>query len=160
MYSKHEIENCIFPGSCLEELKKFPDESIDCCVTSPPYYGLRNYHTEYSIWPSLNDLENNHTCSHRKWNPIKAGQNTSWFCDDGCGHWKGELGMEPSPELFVDHLTMIFHEIIRAMKPHGTCWVNLGDTYYGKDFPKRNDLKSKDLIGTPWMMAKSFQKDG
>lgn len=104
--------------------------------------------------------------------------------DDG---WKGELGQEPSPEMFVRHLTTIFHELKRVLRKDGVFWMNIGDSYSGSrgngykqslqttngayssdenyDMAKRNnrndgDCKPKDLIGIPWMLAFSMRADG
>jgi len=89
---------------CYEGLKLLPDNVLDCVVTSPPYWGLRDYGTGGKEW------------------------------HDG---WIGELGLEPTPDIFVSHLCDIFDEVKRSMKDTGTCWVNLGDTYFGK--PKSSD---------------------
>lgn len=106
----------IINGDCLEVLKTFPDESVDCCVTSPPYYGLRDY-----------------------------GVN-------------GQIGLEATPEEYIEKLTGVFHEVKRVLKSDGTLWVNIGDTY----FNKKNEcgMKQKDLIGIPWMLAFSLRADG
>jgi len=79
--------NKIYQGNSLEVLKTFPDNSIDCCITSPPYYGLRNYGME------------------------------------------GQIGLEPKIDDFIFNLVSIFDEVYRVLKPTGTCFVNLGDTY-------------------------------
>lgn len=81
--------NKIFNEDCLTGLKKLPDNSIDCCVSSPPYWGLRDY-----------------------------GVN-------------GQVGNENDYIEFVDRLTEIYKEVYRVLKPEGTCFVNLGDTYAG-----------------------------
>ena len=81
--------NKIFNEDCLTGLKKLPDNSIDCCVSSPPYWGLRDY-----------------------------GVN-------------GQVGNENDYVEFVDRLTEIYKEVYRVLKPEGTCFVNLGDTYAG-----------------------------
>lgn len=126
------------------------DNSVHCVVTSPPYYGLRAYGTDPQIW------------------------------SDG---WRGELGAEPTPELFIKHLTDIFREVRRVLRPDGTCWVNMGDSYATGTTAGRQDgtlnlgggtnaarkinrigtpegLKTKDLIGIPWMLAFALRADG
>lgn len=92
------ITQRVLIGNCAEILKTLPSESIDCVVTSPPYWGLRDYKTEPVEWP------------------------------DG---WRGQLGLEPTPQLYIQHLVGIFDEVKRVLKDTGTCWVNLGDTYGG-----------------------------
>ena len=79
--------NKIYQGDSLEVLKTFPDESIDMCVTSPPYWGLRDYDVD------------------------------------------GQIGLEETPEEFVNKLCDVFDEVRRVLKPGGSCWVNLGDSY-------------------------------
>jgi len=102
-------------GHVLEVLQSMDDESVDCAVTSPPYYGLRNYGTEKIVWGGR-DL-----CEH-EWDD---GQ----FCTK-CSAWLGHLGLEPTPTLFVQHLTDIFREVNRVLKSTGTLWLNIGDSYY------------------------------
>ena len=92
------ITQQVFIGNCASLLKTLPDESVDCVVTSPPYWGLRDYKTEPVEW------------------------------SDG---WRGQLGLEPTPQLYIEHLTAIFEEVKRVLKESGTCWVNLGDSYSG-----------------------------
>jgi len=87
----------IINGNALEELKKLPDESIDCIITSPPYYGLRAY----------------------------KGAETNW------GDWQGQLGLEPTYQMYLEHLLMITAELKRVLKKTGTLFWNMGDTYVG-----------------------------
>ena len=89
----------LYNGNCLEVLKQFPDESVDCVITSPPYWSLRDY-----------------------------GEETVVRWEDGtvC-----QLGLEPDFNLFVQHLLEIFKEVRRVLKPTGTLWVNVSDTYGG-----------------------------
>lgn len=137
--------NKIFQGDSLEVLKTLPDNYIDCCVTSPPYYGLRDY-----------------------------GVN-------------GQIGLEETPELYVEKMAQIFSEVKRVLKTEGTLWLNLGDSYWGSgkgsgqdnftknlgrktldyggqiknmSLYKRDDFKPKDLIGIPWLVAFALRADG
>ena len=142
--------NKIIQGDALTELKKLPNESINCCMTSPPYWALRNYKTEGIIWDAKEGCEHD-------WNeykmppkgghchpdrPPSVGANrsemeegssirfgyTSNFCSK-CGAWKGSLGLEPTFDLYIKHLCDIFDEVKRVLRKDGTCWINLGDTY-------------------------------
>ena len=89
--------NKIYNGDALAVLKTLPDESVQMCMTSPPYWGLRNYAGGADIvWP------------------------------DG---WRGQLGLEPTPELYCEHLMMIFHEVKRVLRKDGSFYLNIGDTY-------------------------------
>lgn len=90
-------------GDALTQLKTIESESVDMMITSPPYYGLRNYGTDPVIW----------------------GDN-----------WKGELGSEPTVQLFIQHLLEIFAEVKRVLKQTGTCWINIADTYGGTGYGK------------------------
>lgn len=136
--------NTIYNESCLDTLARMPDESIDCVVTSPPYYGLRSYGTEPQVWGNHNG------CSHVWQMAIKPAANgiingamqgetldgnsatrkpsEYAFCLN-CNAWRGELGLEPTFQLYISHLIDIFREVKRALKPSGTVWVNLGDSY-------------------------------
>ncbi len=134
--------NHIYQGDALTVLKTIPDESVDCCVTSPPYYGLRDYGVS------------------------------------------GQIGLESTPEQYIEKLTEVFSEVKRVLKPHGTAWINIGDSYAGSGrgkgdvnkkgrqpkvshigdkFDKPQNIegyKNKDLIGVPYMLAFALRADG
>ena len=135
--------NKVYKGNSLEVLKTFPDESLDMCITSPPYWGLRDYGTDGQVWGGDENCKHDFDKSKRK---LHSGTNSDkglphhknasivdWEVEDvicnKCGAWKGELGLEPTPEMFINNLCDIFDEIKRCLRPHGTCWVNLGDSY-------------------------------
>lgn len=94
----------IICDNTLDALKRLPTESVDMIMTSPPYWSLRDYGEETAI----------------NWN-------------DNGETWYGQLGLEPTPELYIKHLRDIFAEIKRVLKITGTCWVNIGDSYSNKD---------------------------
>ena len=96
--------NKVYIGNCLDVLQTFPDESIDMCITSPPYWGLRDYGVD------------------------------------------NQLGLEETPEEFVDKLCDVFDEVKRVLRPHGSCWVNLGDSYCRT--PNSQDKSGKTGITT------------
>jgi site-specific DNA-methyltransferase (adenine-specific) len=137
----------ILNGDCSEMMKTLPDKSVNCCVTSPPYFGLRDY-----------------------------------------GH-EGQIGLEETPEAFVQKMVEVFREVNRVLRDDGTLWLNLGDSYAGggnyrginseeslttKQRSNRGargvsqllgacntpGLKAKDLIGIPWRVAFALQADG
>ena len=136
------MKDTILFGDCRETLKQF-DEKARVCVTSPPYYGLRDY----------------------------GGENN-------------QIGMEQTPEDYVDEMVKVFRLVRDNLTDDGTLWLNIGDSYYNyrKDgnYPKqtvsktRQDLptktpvranklegyKDKDLIGIPWLLAFALRKDG
>jgi DNA modification methylase len=132
----------MYCGDALDVVQTLPDESVHCVVTSPPYWGLRDYGVP------------------------------------------GQLGLEPSPDLYVERLVEIFRETRRALHPAGTLWLNIGDCYtnsdkggYAKDRVKamRSNLGAnfvgapnrqwaglgpKNLVGVPWRLAFALQADG
>ena len=134
--------NKIYQGHALDVLKTFPDESIDCVMTSPPYWSLRDYGEDTSaIWDGDSKCEHEfETELHktnlqagnpefkRPWREEASGESKIGFCLK-CGAWKGQLGLEPNFNDYIRHLCDIFDEVKRVLRKDGTCWVNLGDTY-------------------------------
>ena len=127
----------VMQGDVLTVLATLPADSVHCVVTSPPYFGLRDYGVE------------------------------------------GQIGLEPTPELFIAKMVEVFREVRRVLRPDGTLWLNIGDSYNGsggaggdyadgglKDgqpkYPGRHigTLKPKDLVGIPWRLAFALQADG
>jgi DNA modification methylase len=134
-------------GHVIEALRAIPTDSVRVCVTSPPYFGLRAYGTEPQVWNGSDH------CEHvwlEQTRPVQSGGTgaaskkqlsnvgsqeakavvLSAFCDN-CGGWRGELGAEPSAELFVDHLIGVFAEVRRVLADDGTLWLNIGDSHGG-----------------------------
>ena len=130
------MNDTVLIGDALALLKSVPSDFAQCCVTSPPYWGLRDYGVP------------------------------------------GQLGREKTPEEYVANIVAVFHEIKRVLAKTGTLWLNLGDSYTSggrssratdRKNPIREDnyraptpggLKSKDLIGIPWMVAFALRADG
>ena len=130
-------------GNILDRIREMPDNSIDCIVTSPPYYGLRSYRGAETIWGGSSD------CKHEWIEYVRKGQNGGKnsgkldlkkfqiFEDQRqntclkCGAWKGQLGLEPDYHLYLDHLMIVTSELKRVLKPTGTLWWNMGDSYAG-----------------------------
>lgn len=112
-YSKKDAT--IYVGDAVETLKTLDAGSARTCVTSPPYWGLRDY-----------------------------GQGA-------------QLGLEDSPEAFIENLCLVFDEVWRVLADDGTLWVNIGDSY-GKT--ARGYVKVKDLVGIPWMFAFAMRARG
>lgn len=142
-------------ADALDFLRTLPDESVNCLITSPPYYGLRDYGED------------------------------------------GQLGLEDTPAEYVARMVAIFREARRVLRDDGTCWIVIGDSYWGgkgqsghadpemqmvrvasgvsfnapaahvgghgQTRPtdrKHETLKPKDLIGIPWRVALALQADG
>ncbi len=140
--------NQIVVGDCTEVMQAWPADSIDLVVTSPPYWSLRDYGSEtVRIWGGDPGCEHEWMKTppprKRKEADIKnldskqaTMRGSAYDAQEGnvcvkCGAWRGSLGLEPHPQLFIDHLVEICREIKRVLKSSGTFWLNLGDTYYG-----------------------------
>ena len=192
----------IIQGDCLEVLKTLPDGIVQTCVTSPPYYGLRDYGTPAQVWGGSPDCE--HEWQSEQWYRnggsrsksadtfMRAGAANAanikkfrWMTDTRCplcGAWRGSLGLEPTPELYVEHLVLIFREVRRVLRDDGTLWLVIGDSYANDSkwggasggmhakalhgntgigrYRKKTGLKPKELIGIPWMAAFALRQDG
>ena len=137
------MRDIILFGDCRQTLKEF-DEKARCCVTSPPYYGLRDY----------------------------GGENK-------------QIGLEQSPEEYIQQLVEVFRGVRDCLTDDGTLWLNMGDSYYNyksgtgeyakqsvakgrQDLPMRTPkranklkgFKDKELMGIPWMLAFALRADG
>lgn len=135
----------IIHGDCREVLRSLPDESVHCVVTSPPYWGLRDYGVPSTIWGGddacahewgAHEPLNNQSGLHRM-PPNQTGgtkdystvaEHRGQFCQR-CGAWAGALGLEPTPALYVEHMVAVFREVRRVLRKDGTLWLNLGDSY-------------------------------
>jgi len=142
-----ETDLTIHQGDALTVLRSMPAESVHCCITSPPYWGLRDYGAD------------------------------------------GQIGLEDTPEAYVARLVEVFREVRRVLREDGTCWLNLGDSYAGSGRglmgdgtpsdrgnakqgtnrgttvgqfgkPDWDNLKPKDLVGIPWLVAFALRADG
>ena len=200
----------ILNGDCIEMMLSLPDNSVDTCVTSPPYWGLRDYGGGGKVWgpqecigranfggidtshewegytrPSENTRNNNNSLQLKSayWEPQEQAQ-----CKH-CDAWFGQLGLEPNIEQYVKNMVEVFSHVHRILKPEGTLWLNLGDSYasgksrystkeqsivkgehkdkYGSllegarpDVKSHPVLKDKDLVGVPWRVAFALQEAG
>jgi DNA modification methylase len=136
----------IYVGDALAVLKAMESESFHACITSPPYYGLRDYGVE------------------------------------------GQIGLEPTPEEYIEKLVDVFREVHRVLRDDGTLWLNIGDSYAGSGKGRNadgshqeggkqgtnrgtvegslhktklgSDTKEKDMLGVPWMLAFALRADG
>tara|TARA_R110000772_G_scaffold92531_3_gene189457 strand:+ start:3765 stop:4694 length:930 start_codon:yes stop_codon:yes gene_type:complete len=135
--------NHIYQGNVLDRIKDIEENSVQCVVTSPPYWGLRDYGSD------------------------------------------SQLGLEETPEEFVNNLVKVFKEVKKVLKDDGTIWLNLGDSYNSQtgsgfntnqnegqnhritelqktqgSLVKKISLKPKNLVGIPWRVAFALQADG
>jgi DNA modification methylase len=139
----------LYNGDVMDVLQELPDGIVQCCVTSPPYWGLRDYGIS------------------------------------------GQLGLEETPEEYIDKMVRVFREVKRVLRDDGALWLNMGDCYCGStsETPSKRDnspiaagtvlsqeqrngrgertrgmlnigLKPKDLVGMPWRLAFALQADG
>ena len=140
----------ILIGDCRKRLKEFPDNYFHCVVTSWPYWGLRDYDIEPTIWgrdPECEHMWGQEGIIHiggqiDDTKGIRAGRSnipvqnavrdraTGQFCQL-CGAWLGNFGLEPTPELYIQHGVEISREVRRVLRDDGTHWLNLGDCYAG-----------------------------
>lgn len=151
----------IYQGDALEILKQLPEESIHCCVTSPPYYGLRDYGTGEWVGGN-NDCQH---MRHRKFTEksLKSHKNMhdkdqavgdliykSQCPECGAVRVDKQIGLEETPEAYVSKLVKIFREVKRVLRNDGTFFLNLGDSYYnyrpgkGRSFPLKQNIDKKD----------------
>lgn len=148
-------QTAVYLGDVRDVLRALPAESVNCVVTSPPYWSLRDYGIDPSIWGG--DAE----CAH-EWGagqvvtvgnapsatkstlttnngrgPLPGNKyssdntsevSTGQFCGR-CNAWRGALGLEPTPALFVAHMVEVFRDVRRVLRKDGTAFVNLGDSY-------------------------------
>jgi DNA modification methylase len=145
----------ILQGDCRDVLRTMEAESVHMVCTSPPYWGLRDYGIPPVLWDDDPDCDHvwgeqiavnatNHTGKAR-WNHTRNGRDeeqpiekrVSWlrtnvkqgsFCQK-CGAWLGSLGLEPTYQMFVDHMVEVFREVWRVLRPDGVVFLNLGDSY-------------------------------
>jgi DNA modification methylase len=202
----------ILEGDCRTVLAGLDLQSVHTCVTSPPYFGLRDYGT--AEWEGGDPR-----CDHI----MKASARNDLGADDlarraavygtgsgsgsavsavqfrescgkcGAGRVDQQIGLEPSPDEFVAALVDVFREVRRVLRDDGTVWLNLGDSYNNRSVARPSshqgglgftndsiertwadqtklglsrlsiadgDLKEKDLLGIPWMVAFALRADG
>ncbi len=179
----------LYVGDALSVLRSLPDGLVQCVVTSPPYWGLRDYGT--GEWEGGSE-----TCDHVA--PSRQGTNgqranrahtQGHVYGEVCGRCgavrlDAQLGLEPTPDEYMAKMVEVFAEVRRVMRDDGTLWLNLGDSYtsggrsdYGSISPNTKQashanikhtprsqqppgLKPKDLCGIPWRLALALQADG
>lgn len=149
-------ERTLYQGDAWALAETLPPASIDCLVTSPPYWGLRDYGLPPMVFggdPGCNHDWQQHvrpaadgTMTAEGNSALRAGhQGTvsatmkptkSDLCAR-CGAWRGCFGLEPHPQMWLNHLVDLFLRLRPALKPTATIWLNLGDTYYSS--PQKGD---------------------
>lgn len=194
----------VIVGHAMESLRRLPAGCLHCVATSPPYWSLRDYKTSPQVWGGDSGCQHRWSDSKKTHRAVRHGKGgttltgsrktyasvpvvsdvSGQFCS--CGAWRGELGQEPTPALYVEHLVELFREVRRVLHPSGVLWLNLGDSYssggrgtrdpgqskihpaftgeHNSTTRNRPDtppgLKPKDLICVPWRAAMALQADG
>jgi DNA modification methylase len=179
-------------GDCRETMRKWATQGVKAqtCVTSPPYYGLRDYGT--AKWEG-GDVNCDHVESENKHGGQRADRNQEGYkkqykdlCKK-CGSVREDkqIGLEETPEEYIKAMVEVFRCVWDVLEDDGTLWVNIGDSYCntngfaraspeyqreGRNNMPANDrkldklhdtgLKTKDLIGIPWMLAFALRADG
>jgi site-specific DNA-methyltransferase (adenine-specific) len=135
------MKNEIILGNAFEVIKDIPDNSVDCMVTSSPYWQQRYYGTEPIILGGLKTCNHDWlVCKGSSMNPdtnlTGRGYKTYHYnqCSK-CNAYFGEFGQEPSPEMFVEHYLILLREIKRTLKDTGTMWIEIGEKYYNSSHP-------------------------
>ncbi len=155
--------NTIICGNALDILRDWPEEYFDACVTSPPYWGLRSYPGTEVVWDAAEG------CEH-VWEIMKGTRNIgrddgyyggdvykgSWdvekkhpldtnFCSL-CGAWRGSLGLEPDFRDYLRHLMQIMEQVKRVLKPTGSAWINISDTYASSNMNPNQSLSTSRAL--------------
>jgi hypothetical protein len=128
----------VIEGDVREVLKTLDDESVQCVVTSPPYWGLRDYGT--ATWEG-GDKDCEHTINDGTYDPKKGmvverpDRSSDKSCCIRCGAKRidAQLGLESTPEEYVENMVDVFREVKRVLRKDGTVWLNLGDSYAGSN---------------------------
>ncbi|TAJ99773.1 hypothetical protein EPO44_10250 [bacterium] len=157
----------IIQGDVIERLRAMPEGSVHCCITSPPYWGLRDYKIPPSIWGDLGgclhewvEQSIDTEVSGGNWAQGVNGRGEAWenskplihgvqhtaSCSR-CSAWRGCLGLETTPKLYCAHLVQVFREVWRVLRDDGTVWLNLGDSYAGSWGAQGRQGKSGALAG-------------
>lgn len=126
----------ILQGNALDVLRTLPSESVHCCITSPPYWGLRDYGT--ARWeggdPSCSHTNHHGEQGHNGERADRAFTGAQNFYRDQCAQCGAvrvdqQIGLERTPEEYVARLVAVFAEVRRVLRSDGTLWINIGDCY-------------------------------
>jgi DNA modification methylase len=130
----------ILQGDCRHVLKTLADESVHCVVTSPPYWGLRDYGT--ATWEGGNAECDHQTARSRAKDTVGSKQatsagsrpNTQWQCACGARRIDNQIGLEITPDAYVAEMVTVFREVRRVLRKDGTLWLNMGDCYAASQY--------------------------
>ncbi|MFA1544531.1 DNA-methyltransferase [Actinomadura monticuli] len=113
------VDVTVRAGDAYDLMATLAPESVDLLITSPPYWGLRTYGMDHNE-EILNEWKS-------EGNSASDTPSYEWYRAHN-----GVLGLEPLPEWYVDHLVEIFQRAAKAIKPRGSMWINIGDTYFAR----------------------------
>lgn len=190
----------IWRGDALTNLRRIPDGAVQCVITSPPYFNLRDYgtgewdggdpkcdHVKSELRRGVNLAQSVHST---RGGAKKIAEISSIMYSRICGKCGAQrtdeqIGLEKTPEEYVQRLVGVFREIKRVLRDDGTVWINLGDSYSSHGGPRGSTkgpglggtsqqrrgepqhrratpagYKRKDVIGIPWMVAFALRADG
>ena len=151
----------ILIGDVRERLKELQDQSVNCCVTSPPYWGLRDYGTatwdggdfncDHQGKPMATKANINRNCGTG--NDVKNAEAREFFKEicGKCGAKRidSQIGLEQTPDQFIAELVSVFREVKRVLRDDGTLWLNIGDSYASfRDGKARPDTTRGESTGT------------
>lgn len=190
----------VHQGHVLDVLARMDAGSVQCCVTSSPYWGLRTYPECEVVWggadadcehvwgevqkrphetrtnKDFNQRSGNASGDRQQEKGGRKGGASGRFCQR-CGAWFGELGLEPTIDLYLEHMVSVMRGVRRVLRDDGCCWLNIGDSYAAnRSYQVRDNkhcdvgnetgmsvpagLKPKDLCMIPARLALALQADG
>jgi len=170
------MRNQFLCGNVLDVLKTFKDESVQMVVTSPPYFGLRDYST--GIWEG-----GDKNCNH---NEVDLGKKNEVCVYCSAKRVDYQIGLEKTPELYIEKLVKVFREVKSVLRSDGVVYIVIADSYartggktqgksrhwdgrkkdptsdavHARPLASEIGLKPKDLIGIPYMLAFALRQDG
>lgn len=192
LYATSQVR--LYLGEVREVLREMDEGSVHCVVTSPPYWNLRDYGT--ATWAG-GDAECDHVAGMARQDTNRetpGGRGGSFRGGEiqyraNCGKCGAErqdsqLGLEDTPDEFIDAMVDVFREVRRVLRDDGTLWLNIGDTWATRPYGEKHSydpayngrnrgqvirkpksgpppgIKAKDMVGIPWMLAFALRADG
>jgi len=152
--------NEVICGDCIDVMNQLPENSVHMVMFSPGYWGLRDYGMDSVVWGGDPDCDHDFEIRERKTTQggdpgataqvgatkagVQRGVIEEGFCSK-CGAWKGQLGLEPDYRMYIEHLVEVGRAIKRVLRPDGSWYLNLGDTYSGSGGSAGHTPETKNL---------------
>ncbi|MEC3974355.1 DNA-methyltransferase [Amycolatopsis sp. H20-H5] len=162
----------LYAADAQAGIERLPDNSVDCLVTSPPYWRLRDYAPD-------NRTGGRPACRHRPAGadtpPPESSSGRRPCRDCAAVRERPQIGLEPTAANYIDRLREVFAATRRVLTPRATVWINLGDSYSTNSdgywcttpghpqqprYRPPADVPHKNLLGMPWRLAFALQEDG